>query len=336
MKNKQIVGMVVAAVLIIVVGVSGAVTNIIQDKVSQGSKMAEKKSKEQFLSFFSGEEEIETPDEPYVGQLDIVGTIQPSTGFVASGEYDHDRFMKFVDVMMDDENNKGIFLNVNSPGGTVYESDEMYLKLMEYKEKTGRPIYAYFGSYACSGAYYISMAADKIYGNRNSWIGSIGVIISYNNYNKLFKKLGVEEINITSGANKAMGSSGEELTDEQREIFQGLVDDAYEQFVGIVCEGRGMDEATVKKIADGRVYTTNQSVELKLIDSVGSVEDMKADFEKTEELGSVEYYAPEDEISSLISSLYGKAESLITKSDIQVAKELAEDPNNGVLMYYAK
>lgn len=143
--------------------------------------------------------------------------------------------------------NKGILLIVDSPGGGVYESDELYLKLKDYKETTGNPIWTYMKSEACSGGYYISMASDKIFANRNCTTGSIGVIMSLVNTKDLYDKLGIKEINITSGKNKAMGSSGQDLTDEQKEILQSNVDEAYEQFVSIVADGRKMDVETVKK-----------------------------------------------------------------------------------------
>ena len=124
------------------------------------------------------------PATPFLARLDISGTIQPSSGdpfSIPDGYYDHTLYMELVDTLIDDPDNKGILLYVDSPGGTVYESDELYLKLMEYKEATSRPIYAYFASEACSGGYYISMASDEIYANRNAWTGSIGVIISLMN-----------------------------------------------------------------------------------------------------------------------------------------------------------
>jgi protease-4 len=157
------------------------------------------------------------------------------------------------------DNNKGILLYVNSPGGTVYESDEMYLKLLEYKEKTGTPVYAYFASEACSGAYYISMAADEIYANRNTWTGSIGVIISLMNYEGLLKKIGVEEIDITSGKNKTIGSGAHEMTPQQAKILQRLVDEAYDQFTKIVAKGRDMKLEKVQKLGDGRIYSAAQA-----------------------------------------------------------------------------
>ena len=133
--------------------------------------------------------------------INIKGTIQAGNEGSARVGYDHFATLDYIDQLMNDESNKGIFLDVDSGGGTVYESDEMYLKLMEYKESTGRPVHAYFNGTACSGAYYISCAADYISQNRNGWTGSIGVIISLVNYSELYDKLGIEEILITSGDN---------------------------------------------------------------------------------------------------------------------------------------
>jgi len=109
-----------------------------------------------------------------------------------------------------------------------------------------------------SGGYYISMASDKVFSNRNAWTGSIGVIISLTNLKGLYDNLGIKGIYITSGRNKAMGAADLELTDEQRDILQSLVDEAYEQFVEIVAEGRKMTVEEVKRIADGRILSANR------------------------------------------------------------------------------
>ena len=261
MKKKQWIGIVVAGVVFIAVCATGIFSNVVQSKLTEKADTKSKTSTSEMLSSIwgSSEEKVTLPEEDFVGVLNIVGTIQANSSNSISltgsddGQYNHNLYMKYVDELEKSKNNKAILLYVNSPGGTVYESDELYLKLMEYKEKTKRPVYAYFGSQACSGAYYISMAADKIYTNRNTWTGSIGVIVSLTNYKKLYDKLGIKEIDITSGKNKSMGSGGLDLTDEQYDILQSLVDEAYDQFAGIVSEGRGIDIATVKKIADGRI-----------------------------------------------------------------------------------
>ncbi|MCR5624630.1 MAG: signal peptide peptidase SppA [Lachnospiraceae bacterium] len=343
MNKKQITGMIIAAVIIIVTGITGIASNVISEKFKESAAKKEEQTTDMFSSLLdSGEVDIDAPDGPYIGRLDIIGTIQGSTSdTLATGDtstYNHNVLMKFVDEMEKDSNNKGILLYVDSPGGTVYHSDELYLKLMEYKEKTKRPIYAYFVTEACSGGYYISMAADKIYANRNCMTGSIGVIMSMYNYSELFKKVGVEEIDITSGANKAMGSGGLEMTEEQKEILQSMVDEAYDQFTGIVSEGRNMDINTVKKLADGRIYTALQAKENNLIDEIGSLDDLKAALEEADGVGKgVEYYKPEgDTFSDIFSSILGEIQNITKKSDVQIVQELINNPTDGVLMYYAK
>jgi len=285
-------------------------------------------------------EEIVLPEEEFVGLINIVGEIGPSSESVwdyTENSYNHDLYMNYIDEMMYAEHNKGIMLYVDTPGGTVYESDELYLKLLEYKEVTGRPIWAYFASQACSGGYYIAMAADRIYANRNCWTGSIGVIVSTLNCTELYDKLGIEEINITGGENKDMGSAGVEMTQDQYSIMQALVDEAYDQFVGIVCAGRGLDETVVRTLADGRIYSANQALEHKLIDIIGSFEEEKAAFAEEVNISEdILYYAPEDTAYGFISALYGMFRDLKPQSDAELATDIIENSGNGVLKYYAK
>lgn len=335
MKNKQIAGIVIAGIVFIAVGVMGVASNYFAGKFNQSAT-------ESFGSLWEEYEDgasISLPENQFIGVINVVGTIQGSQGSgLSSGSgYNHSLYMKFVDKMMESDNNRGIMLYVDSPGGNVYESDELYLKLMEYKEATGRPVWAYFASEACSGGYYISMAADKINANRNCWTGSIGVIISLTNYKDLYDKVGLKEIDITSGANKAMGSGAAELTEEQRQILQDMVDEAYDQFVGIVAEGRNMDEAQVRKLADGRIYTAKQAIENGLVDELGSYEDMQEQFETAVGETGLEFYAPEaDSLTSLFSSLFSAYQAGKSRSDAEVVEDAIENSRNGVLMYYAK
>lgn len=339
MKKKQMLGIVVAGVVFIAVCVSGVLSNVLTSKV-----MAETQSgKGSFWDTVMSQtdtEEVELPAEDFVGVVNVVGTIQASSGsssWSSSGdEYNHDLNMNYIDQLMENDNNKGILLYIDSPGGTVYESDELYLKLLEYKEVTGRPVYAYFASQACSGGYYIAMAADKIYANRNCWTGSIGVIVSLTNCKKLYDKLGIKEIDITSGENKAMGSAGLDLTDEQYDILQSLVDEAYEQFTGIVSEGRGMDIATVKKLADGRIYSALQAKDAGLVDEVGLLEDFKAAIQEENSWDTkIKYHEPKSVKNDIYSLLYEISESFKSKSDTELAVDIVENRGNGVLMYYA-
>lgn len=336
MKTKQLVGIIVTGLVIITVGATGVLGNVINAKYAK-----EETGSGFWDTLFNMEvsEEIVLPEEDFVGQINVVGEIGPSTDTLWATEqtYNHDLYMNYIDALIYAEQNKGIMLYIDSPGGTVYESDELYLKLMEYKEKTGRPIYAYFASEACSGGYYIAMAADYIVANRNCWTGSIGVVVSLLNCKELYDKLGIEEIDITSGANKAMGAAGLDLTQEQYDILQSLVDEAYDQFVDIICTGRNMDQETVRALADGRIYSAKQALQHKLIDAIGSFEDAQSAFAKKADVAeTITYDVPQSTTSLFLSSLYGMAQQLKPQSDTELATDIIENSGNGVLKYYAK
>ena len=280
------------------------------------------------FSFFSND--IDTKPEKSFAVINIKGTIQSGNEGYERVGYDHSATLKYIDQLIEDETNTGIFLDVNSGGGTVYESDETYLKLMEYKEKTGRPIHAFFNSTAASGAYYISCAADHITINRNGWTGSIGVIISTTNLSGLYEKFGVEEILITSGPNKGMGSSGSEFTDEHRAIYQSLVDEAYDQFVGIVAQGRDFTEEYTRQIADGRIYSAQQALENGLVDEIGFRDDALEYMEEVTE--SEKYYTPLYTPTKW-EQLMSEVSAVMPKSDMQVAAEMLADSQKVVPMY---
>lgn len=231
-----------------------------------------------------GGQEPAKPASPYVAVLYVEGTITSDNrdSWGRPYGYQHQFTLEQVDELINDENNKAIMLFVDSPGGGVYESDELYFKLKEYKESTGRPVYSYMGSMAASGGYYVSAPADKIFANRNCWTGSIGVTIgTLFDVSGLLERYGVKSVTIASGPNKAMGSMTDPLTKEQEEIFRSLVEDSYLQFVNIVAEERELDLASVMLIADGRIYTARQALDLALIDGIGSFDDAMADLAET-------------------------------------------------------
>lgn len=271
----------------------------------------------------------------HVGVLYIEGTIGGD-----DGQYDHDYVMDAIDGMTWNDKNKGILLYINTPGGAVYESDEVYLKLEEYKAETKRPVYVYMASQATSGGYYIAAAADKISANRNCWTGSIGVTIgSIFDISGLLEEYGITVETITSGDNKAMGSSFEPMTDEQRDILQSLVDDAYIQFVDIVAKGRDMETDEVKKLADGRIYTARQAEENGLIDLVvNTYDEAVADMEAEFKLGSCEFhefrYEPEVTLlSSLMEGMDNMTSAGEQKSDLDILSELMESKGQIELQY---
>lgn len=261
----------------------------------------------------------------------IQGVIQEG-----SATYNHQWTINQIDALVKNENNKGIVLYINSPGGGVYESDELYLKVKEYKEKTGRPVYAYMAQEAASGGLYVSMAADKIFANRMSMTGSIGVIMSTIDTTGLQKLIGIKEENITSGPNKAMGNP---LTDEQREILSSLIDETYDIFVSIIAESRGLDEAKVREMADGRVYSPKQAKELGLIDEIMSYEEAMQTFVKDNKLEDCTIYeqvAPVSiwqDILSQVNSNMGLGNAI---DNFGVIQSYIEQNSSPKLMYYMK
>ncbi|MBF1136764.1 MAG: signal peptide peptidase SppA [[Eubacterium] sulci] len=207
----------------------------------------------------------------YVGVLSLSGTI--TDGDSRDG-YSQEWILDRIDQMKKDSKNKGILLSVNTPGGSAYATAELYNALLDYKKVTGNKIYVYFGSQATSGGYYAAMAGDKIYANQECWTGSIGVIVGpMYNLSGLYEKFGIQPYSFKSGANKDIGANYKDMTDEQRSIMQSLVDDSYNRFVKAVMDGRKMDEATVRTLGDGRIYSANQAIENGLIDKIGSLDD---------------------------------------------------------------
>lgn len=244
--------------------------------------------------------------EDYIGVLNIRGTIVNGS----NDQYDQQWLLDRIEQMKNDSLNQGMILNIDTPGGSAYATDEVYLKIKEYQKQTKRPVYTYMESMAASGGYYMAAASDKIYANRNTWTGSIGVTVgTFYDLSGFLDKMGVKTVTIDSGANKSMGSSVEPMTREQKDILQGLVDEAYEQFVGIVAEGRDMKLSKVKKLADGRIYTAKQAKENGLIDEIGELSDAVFDMKKEFDLDVTKVetiaYEPKVNIIDWLTGLSG-------------------------------
>lgn len=206
--------------------------------------------------------------------LQVNGTIQDTADSLAvsSDSYNHQIFLKQVEDAFHNPEVKAIVLYVNSPGGGVYESEEIYQKIKRLKESYQKPMVVSMGNMATSGGYYISMPADRIIANRYTMTGSIGVILATYNFSELAGKLGVEEIIFKSGENKDILNPMREITPEEKAIMQAMIDEYYGYFVDIVAEGRNMDRESVIKIADGRIYTATQAKSLGLIDDIGDLD----------------------------------------------------------------
>ena len=328
MKKKQIIGLVVAVAVFVAIGAASTYIKTLSEDILGDS----------FFSIFTedsfAEEDVqETPDDDYIAVVEVLGAIGEETEelLYTSGGYLHTTTLEYIDELMEDENNKGILLYVDSPGGTVYESEELYLKLKEYKKSTKNPIWVYMAHYAASGGYLISMAADEIYANPNTTTGSIGVIMSGYDLTGLYEKLGIEYFSITSGENK----DSSQMTESQMAIYQEQVDEYYERFVEIVADGRDMSEKKVKELADGRTYTAKQALKLDLIDEIALFDEMKDEMSKkldVEEFYQQDLNLYEDEWMSY----FFKLKELIPKSESQILKETALEMESGVPMYYAE
>jgi protease-4 len=165
---------------------------------------------------------------------------------------------------------KACLIRVNSPGGTVGASQEIYEAIQRLRLK-GTTVVASYGDVCASGGVYISSAADKIVSNPGTITGSIGVIINSSNFKNLYQKIGIESEVIKSGPYKDILSSHRALTEEEKTLLQSLIDNAYDQFVNVVAAGRKMEPEQVKKFADGRIFTGEQALELGMVDKLGSL-----------------------------------------------------------------
>ncbi len=165
---------------------------------------------------------------------------------------------------------KAIVLRINSPGGGVGASQEIYREVTKIKDKK---VVASMGSIAASGGYYIACGAEKIYANPGTLTGSIGVLMEFANFEDILGKIGVKGYVIKSGEHKDIGSPLRPMTDAEKELLQGVIDNTYRQFVGVVSKGRKLPDDYVKGLADGRVFTGEQAKDLKLVDELGNLED---------------------------------------------------------------
>lgn len=302
MKNKkQNIGLIVFIVIVVFAVVCGFFRIFSQKKSNSESKSVS-------YNFVLGK-----PAKNYIAALYIEGVIQEE-----NQTYNQKWILETIKNLKNDKKNMGIAVFIDSPGGTVYEADEAYLALQDYKT-TGKPVYVYQGKLAASGGYYISCAAKKIYANRNSLTGSIGVIsgISYD-LTGLFEKLGIKSETIHSGKNKNMLNMNEPVSDEQRKIMQSISDECYEQFTSIVAMSRNIPINDVKTLADGRIYTANQALKNGLIDAVDSWENMLKNMKEAEFEGN-EYNVIDyryEKSANLYDILLGKVFSAVPAAKI--------------------
>lgn len=272
-----------------------------------------------------------------IALLTVDGTIQDTgEGSLFSSEtYNHQAFMKQLDAVEKDKSVKGVVLNVNSPGGGVVESKQIYEKIKEIQQKRSIPIYVSMGSMAASGGYYISAPADKIFADEETITGSIGVIMQGVNYSKLAKKYGIEFETIKTGPYKDIMSGTREATDGDREILQTMVDESYARFVNVIVDGRDLSKADVKKLADGRIYSGSQAKKNGLVDELGYESDTIAALKKDYQLKDAEVFEY-DGSDSWASLFTAKASSFLTSgsADAHVISTILKNYNSAPRMMY--
>ncbi len=205
--------------------------------------------------------------------ITVSGTIGASAGDgLFSAGLSHEQLLSQIRTAADDTRVKAVVLRVDSPGGGVVASNELYVELKKLREK-GKHLVISMGSVAASGGYYISMAGERIYANPDTLTGSLGVIVSLLNYDEAFERLGLREYVYKSGDFKDIGSPLRPPQPEEEAIWKALVDEAYQGFVDVIVEGRGMARDDVIRLADGRIYTGRQAKALGLIDELGNLDD---------------------------------------------------------------
>jgi protease IV len=168
---------------------------------------------------------------------------------------------------------KAIVIRIDSPGGGVVPSQEIYDAVKRVRSKNNKAVIASMGSVAASGGYYIAAATDRIVANPGTLTGSIGVIMETANVEGLLQKIGVEGVVIKSGKYKDVGSPLRKMSADERSLLQAVMDDVHKQFIEAVAEGRSLEPRAAQALADGRIFTGRQAKEAKLVDELGDLED---------------------------------------------------------------
>lgn len=195
-----------------------------------------------------------------IAVVEVRGVITESSGIIEE-----------IHQYQEDDGVKAIILRVDSPGGGVGPSQEIYREISKVKMK--KKVITSMGSVAASGGYYIACASDRIVANPGTITGSIGVIMEFTNIEELFKKIGIKGVVLKSGEHKDIGSPFREMTPDEKKIVQDVIDNVHQQFIEAVAKGRKMDREKVVQIADGRILTGEQAKQLGLVDEMGNLQD---------------------------------------------------------------
>lgn len=204
------------------------------------------------------------------GRVHKIGLVR-----VADVIYNSENHVRQLRELLKDRTVRGVILRVDSPGGAVAPSQEIYAEVRRYQE-AGKPLVASMGNVAASGGYYIVSPAMKIFANPGTLTGSIGVILQFPRFEGLMDKLGIEMETVKAGRFKDLANPHREMTARERALLQGLLDDTHEQFVGDVAAARSMRVDSLRKIADGRILNGRQARQAGLVDTLGTYEEALA------------------------------------------------------------
>ncbi|MEA3226314.1 MAG: signal peptide peptidase SppA [Planctomycetota bacterium] len=211
-----------------------------------------------------------------IAVIDVDGLMvnRRRSGLMRTGENPVSLFLEKLDKAAADPSVKAVVLRLNSPGGTVAASDIMHHRLLEFKRKTGKPVIACVLGLGCSGAYYLACGCDRIITQPSGVTGNIGTIFQTFSVAGTMEKIGVKAVTIKSGKLKDMASPLHDLSEDERQVLEGVIDDLYQQFLDVVRQGRpDLGEQKIRDLADGRVFTAKQALHEGLIDKVGYLTD---------------------------------------------------------------
>ncbi|MFH0907389.1 MAG: signal peptide peptidase SppA [bacterium] len=217
-------------------------------------------------------------------RIPILGVIarEGDDGWLGSQENKIDLILHEIQAAKNDEDVKAIILEVDSPGGGITPSDEIYNALLDFRDSDdSRRIVVFMRDLAASGGYYVSMAGDWLIAEPTTVVGSIGVIMQSLNWKQLSEKVGIRDVTIKSGANKDLLNPFVDAPPEQLAMLQGMIDAMYNHFLGIVQDARPIEADKLKALADGRIFAAEEALDLQLIDQIGYWDDA---VERTAEL----------------------------------------------------
>lgn len=264
-----------------------------------------------------------------IAVVSLEGTIQ--NGAAYGPGYTHEDLVKQLRDLSEDESIKGVMLVLNTPGGTIFGSEEIRQEIINIKN-AGIPIYSSMKNMAASGGYYIASETDRIFAYPDTVTGSIGVVLQSIDTTGLQEKLGIKVKEYTAGDLKRVNAEDDEKTKEEEDkVYQDFVDEGYERFVKIVSDGREMDLAKVKELADGRIYTAYQALDLRLIDEIASTEAALDSLITDTGLDNPQVFSYTYPELGTFPSFF----NMFTKTDLDLIKEIYQQgPNLAPQAYY--